>query len=51
MVTDWLRERNVDGTVQVDEFLLAGQRVENLRGRLLWDVGRVQLDNLQARVG
>jgi len=50
MVTNWLRERNVDGTVQVDEFLLAGQRAENLRARLLWDVGRVQLDNLQARV-
>jgi hypothetical protein len=50
MLTNWLRERNVDGTVQVSEFLLAGQRVENLRARLLWDVGRVQLDALQARV-
>ena len=38
------------GPCRSDEFLLAGQRVENLRGRLLWDVGRVQLDNLQARV-
>ena len=48
MVTDWLRQRNVDGTVQVDELILAGQSVENFRARVLWDVGRVQLDNLQA---
>jgi hypothetical protein len=50
MLTDWLRQRNVDGTVQVDEFVMAGQRIDNLRARLLWDVGRVQLDALQARV-
>jgi hypothetical protein len=50
MVTDWLRQRNVEGTVQVDELLLAGQSLENLRAHLLWDVGRVQLDGLQATV-
>jgi len=48
MLTDWLRQRNVDGTVQVDKLLLAGQEIHNLRARLLWDVGRVQLENLQA---
>jgi hypothetical protein len=50
MLTDWMRERNVDGSVQVDELLIAGQRIENLRGRLIWDVGRVQLDRLQANL-
>ena len=50
MVTDWLRERNVDGTVQIDEFLVAGDHLESFRARLLWDVARVQLEGMQARV-
>jgi hypothetical protein len=50
MVTDWLRERVVDGTVQVADLLLAGVHLENVRARLLWDAGSVQLENLQATV-
>ena len=50
MVTDWLRQRNLDGTVQIDDLLLAGSHLENFRARLLWDVTRVQLEAIQARV-
>jgi hypothetical protein len=50
MVTDWLRERNLDGTVQIDDLLVAGEHLENFRGRVLWDVARVEVDNIQARL-
>jgi hypothetical protein len=50
MVTDWLRERNVEGTVQVDDLALGPVHLENFRTRILWDVARVQLDALQAKV-
>ncbi|HEY1495951.1 MAG TPA: hypothetical protein VGF49_15470 [Candidatus Solibacter sp.] len=50
MVTDWLRARNLDGTVQVDDFLLGGVHLENFRTRVLWDVARVQLEGLQAKL-
>jgi hypothetical protein len=50
MVTDWLRQRNVDGVVQIDELTLAGAHIENVRGRVLWDVGHVQIDSLQGEI-
>jgi hypothetical protein len=50
MVTDWLRQRNLDGTVQIDDLLLAGAHLQNFRARLLWDVARVQLEAIQAKV-
>ena len=50
MVTGWLRDRVVDGTVQVADLLLGGEHLENVRCRLLWDGGRVQLENLQALI-
>ena len=46
---DWLKQRSLDGAIQVDDFLIAGAHLENVRGRLLWDVARVELDGLQAR--
>jgi hypothetical protein len=48
MVTEWLRQRNLDGTVQIDDFQLGGVHLANLRARVLWDVTRVQLDSLTA---
>ena len=30
---DWLKQRGVDGTVQIDLLLLAGARLENVSGR------------------
>jgi hypothetical protein len=50
MVTDWLRQRNLEGTVQIDDLLLAGAHLDNFRARLLWDVARVQLDGIQAKL-
>ena len=50
MVTDWLRQRNLDGTVQIDDLLLAGAHLENFRARVLWDVARVQLEGIQAHL-
>ena len=48
MVTDWLRQRNLDGTVQIGTFTVGGERLENFRARLAWDVGHVQLEAIQA---
>jgi hypothetical protein len=50
LVPDWLREREVDGVLQIDSLLLAGWRLENVRARLLWDVARVQLEGIEARL-
>ncbi len=47
---DWLTERQVEGTLQVDDLRLAGWRLENIRARLLWDAARVQLEGIQARL-
>jgi hypothetical protein len=49
-VPDWLKARAVDGTVQIDALDLAGSHLQNVRARLVWDVTRVELDNLQARL-
>jgi hypothetical protein len=47
---DWLAQRAVEGTLQIDHLTIAGANLENVRARLLWDVARVQLDILQARL-
>ena len=47
---DWLQHRAVDGTIQVNDLLLAGQHLENVRARLLWDAARVELDGVQAKL-
>jgi hypothetical protein len=48
-VPDWLKERSADGTLQIDDFLLAGMHLENVRARILWDVTRIDLEAFQAR--
>jgi hypothetical protein len=50
MVTEWLRHRSVDSTIQIDDLVLAGAHLGNFRGRLLWDVARVQVEGIQARL-
>jgi hypothetical protein len=50
VVTDWLKERHVDGSLQIDSLLLAGARLDNVRTRWLWDVTRVELELLQAKM-
>jgi len=49
-VPDWLKERAIDGTVQIDDLRLAGSHLQNVRARLVWDVTHVELDNLQAKL-
>jgi len=50
LVTDWLKQREVEGTLQIDSLALAGATLGNVRARLLWDVTRVQLEGLQAKL-
>lgn len=45
---DWLKQCEVDGNIQVDDLLIAGAHVKNLRAHVLWDVTRVQFEDLQA---
>ena len=47
---DWLKQWNVDGSVQIDDLALAGSHLTNLRARLLWEGGHAELDGLQARL-
>jgi hypothetical protein len=49
-VPGWLEDRQLDGSVQIADLLLGRTHVENLRARLVWDVARVELDNLQAKL-
>src|SRR5262249_1690198 len=49
-IPEWLKPWSVEGTVQIDDLLIAGSHIENARGRLLWDVARVELDAVQAKL-
>jgi hypothetical protein len=49
-VPAWLAGRAVEGTVQIDDLLLAGGHLENVRAHLLWDVARVEFDGIQAKL-
>ena len=48
---DWLKQRAVDGTIQVDDSADCRRApAECVRAHVLWDVARVQLEDLQARL-
>jgi hypothetical protein len=47
---DWLQQRAVDGALEVDDLLMAGAHLQNVRAHLLWDVARVQLDGLEGKL-
>jgi hypothetical protein len=47
---EWLSDRQVEGSIDIDDLLLAGSHLQNVRARLLWDVARVELDSLQAKL-
>ena len=47
---DWLKERSVDGTLQIDRLLVGDVPVENVRAHVAWNAARLELDNLQARL-
>ena len=46
----WLKQWNVDGSIQIDDLTLAGSHLQAVRAHVLWDGGRVELDGLQARL-
>ncbi len=46
---DWLKRRNADGIVLIDELTVDGLRLEGVRAHLLWDSGRADMESLQAR--
>jgi hypothetical protein len=46
----WLAGRAADGTLQIDDLLLAGCHLKNVRAHLLWDVARVEFDGIQAKL-
>jgi hypothetical protein len=48
---EWLKSRGVDGTLEIRDLLLDATHVEGVRGRLVWDTARVELQNVQARLG
>ena len=47
-VPDWLEHTNVEGTVQIDDLMLAGEHLEKVRARLLWDSARIDFEGIQA---
>jgi hypothetical protein len=47
---DWMKTRNVEGTLQLGALLVGGTRLENFRAHLLWDVTQAELNGVQARV-
>jgi len=47
---DWLKDRAVDGTVQIDHLLVGSVPLDNVRAHLLWNAARLDFENLQARL-
>jgi hypothetical protein len=47
---DWLKDREVEGGIQIDDLLIGGLRLDNVRAQLRWDVTRIDLDALQAKL-
>jgi hypothetical protein len=49
-VPEWLRQRRLEGTVQIADLEFPGTHLENLRARLVWDVTNIDLAALEARI-
>lgn len=47
---DWLKAREVDGTVQIDRLLLGSLRLDNVRTHVVWNGARVDFEALQTRL-
>jgi hypothetical protein len=46
----WLRQRKLEGSVEIGDFELGGVHLEKLRARLLWDVLHVNFPALEAHL-
>jgi hypothetical protein len=49
-IPEWMKDRSVEGAVQIDDLVLDGTHLSNVRAALHWDVARVELDGLQAKL-
>jgi hypothetical protein len=49
-VPDFLRQRALEGTVEIGRLNLAGLPLTGVRARLVWDASRVILDNFTAKI-
>jgi hypothetical protein len=47
---DWLRQRALDGTIEIGRLELHGVPLTGVRSRLVWDASRVALDNFQCKI-
>jgi hypothetical protein len=47
-VPAWLQATAVDGSIQIDDFMLAQAHLEKVKGRLVWEAARVDLEGIQA---
>ena len=47
---DWLRERKLQGSIQIGDLQLADTHLQNVRARLLWNVTAVDLVAMQAKL-
>ena len=47
---EWLAQRHIDGTLQIGTLTIGDTRLEHVRGRLLWDALKVELNGIQARL-
>jgi hypothetical protein len=49
-IPEWMKDRALEGTVQIDDLVLDGAHLANVRAGLRWDIARVELDGLQAKL-
>jgi hypothetical protein len=49
-VPEWLRQRRLEGSVQIADLEFPGMHLENFRARMLWDVTKVDLAAIDARI-
>jgi len=47
---DWLRQRKLEGSVEIGDLEIGGVHLERVRARLLWDVLRVNFADLEGRL-
>jgi hypothetical protein len=50
-VPAWMKQRAVEGSITVNRLELGTAAVDDLKARLVWDVSRVELDNLSGSIG
>jgi len=45
---DWLKARQLEGTLQIEHLAVAGARLDGVRSRLEWEAARMEFGNLEA---